>query len=621
MKLTGIILFVLLAHTIQAQSWDYNNNRIAVSADGNSAPDHQYKWPIGDPDDWGANAAILAVLAKLEMQDKLVHYSYNNFIDAPAGPDGENQNKISCDGGIIRWHFDESKFFDVTTQLEEAKKNLAEEMIKSTADDPLYFIHAGLSEFVYQAVEKAIDLGGLEALRHVKLVSHSGFNEKETRRDWHRTWADVQELCGNRIQYHKIKDQNACGERDVLWCSGKDFSPWYWMRDHKDESIRWLYSRAQAHETGKADISDVGMLFWLLTGEENGNPEKFKDFIGDGIPNAIQGIHVKKDLDENKKFVLQSAEDFPIVKIPGFAPPYIDKWRNVLAIDAVQYKGVYAATKIELEAPKGLYDITLTTLTEIDGESSYRLRINGEVIGEFQNPTTDKDYQKNGHTFKNIPLDVVSDIQLEFSSHSNGKIPEDDAFAFSRGRWSTLAFHCVEKAMEKETEGHFITIEGEHFDLHGNWKFANDEKASGGQYIQYFGPNRYQQVETKETCISQFEVKVPGTYTVKWLMRQPTEAEGDKSNDAWINFPDAIQIGREPIKGFHKFVGRSKVDFGFNGQLDLHGDQPWMTVKFEKAGFYTLQLSGRSEFLEIDKIILFEGMGFEAAKLKATQKN
>ncbi len=57
----------------QSPAWGYKNNRIAVTSDGNSARDNEYKWPTGDPDDWGATAATLGIIAKLGLQDKLVH--------------------------------------------------------------------------------------------------------------------------------------------------------------------------------------------------------------------------------------------------------------------------------------------------------------------------------------------------------------------------------------------------------------------------------------------------------------------------------------------------------------------------------------------------------------------
>ncbi|MFY0599893.1 MAG: hypothetical protein JXR03_09505 [Cyclobacteriaceae bacterium] len=266
-----------------SQAWGYDNNRIAVSYDGNSEPDNAYKWPTGDPDDWGAAAASFAIVAKLGLQSKLVHCSYNNFIDAPAGPDEENQLMISCEGSAERWGFGKTKIFDVTTQLEESKLDLAMEMGKSTASDPLYFIHAGLSEFLYLVVEEVIKQGNIEALNHVYLLSHSKFNEGEVRRKWHHTWEDVQELCGGRLKYKKIQDQNQKEDADKLWHSQKDFSVWYWMRDHKDPNIRWMYTRLEAHSGGDADISDCGMFYYLLTGDAAGSPSKFKEFIGDGI--------------------------------------------------------------------------------------------------------------------------------------------------------------------------------------------------------------------------------------------------------------------------------------------------------------------------------------------------
>lgn len=284
-KKVTILLIISLTSIFElySQELNYTSNRIAVSFDGNSAPDNMYKWPTGDPDDWGALVASCAIIAKLGLQEKLVHCSYNNFIDAPAGPDNENQLKISADGCIERWGFEKDKFFDVTTQLNESRANLATEMGKSTAQDPLYFLHAGLSEFLYLVIEEVIAQGNIEALNHVYLLSHSKFNEDEIRRDYHHTWNDVQKLCGNRIKYKKIQDQNDKNNPENLWHSMDDFSVWYWMRDHKDPNIRWMYTRVQAHSVGHADISDCGLFYYLLVGDDNGNPQKFKNFIGKGI--------------------------------------------------------------------------------------------------------------------------------------------------------------------------------------------------------------------------------------------------------------------------------------------------------------------------------------------------
>lgn len=280
--IAGLALHGHLAHA-QSPAWGYLNHRIAVTSDGNSARDNEYKWPTGDPDDWGATAASLAIIAKLGLQEKLVHYSYNNFIDAPQGPDKTNQMKISADGAILRWHFDSTKFFDVTKQLSAARSSLASEMSRSTAEDPLYVILAGLSEFLYQAVDEVVKQGHVESLNHVYLVSHSGFNENEKRRDYHHTWEDVRARSGKRIKYKKIQDQNDKTDAHHLWHSGSDFSVWYWMRDHGDETVRWMYSRLEAHSGHVADISDCGLLYYLLWGDDNGSPAKFKRFIGKGI--------------------------------------------------------------------------------------------------------------------------------------------------------------------------------------------------------------------------------------------------------------------------------------------------------------------------------------------------
>lgn len=278
-----LCLFPLLG---MSQALNYDHNRIAMSADGNNQPDKnpEARWPRADPDDWGGTPAALAMIAKAGLQDRLVHFSYNNFIDAPPHTTERNFMAEGVKGAIQRWGFDATRFFDVPEAPEKAVDHLAGELAKSLAADPLYFIHMGPSEFFYRAVKKVVEMGHVDALAYVYVISHSGYNDKHLRRKAHHTMAQAIALSGGRIHYQKIKDQNACDRPDVGWCSGSDFSPFYWMRDHRDPNVRWLYSRLQFHPSGRgADISDAGMVWYLLTGDEDGNLSKFEAFIGDGI--------------------------------------------------------------------------------------------------------------------------------------------------------------------------------------------------------------------------------------------------------------------------------------------------------------------------------------------------
>ena len=158
------------------------------------------------------------------------------------------------------------------------------ELAKSTADAPLYYVHMGPAEFFYRAVKEVVDEGNGPALAHVYIISHSGYNDTHLRRQAHHTMAQGVEYSDSLLNYRKIKDQNGEWDPHVLWNSKTDFSPWYWLRDHGDPNLNWLYERMRAHAYGKADISDAGMVYWLLLGDEDGNPSKFKEFIGQGIP-------------------------------------------------------------------------------------------------------------------------------------------------------------------------------------------------------------------------------------------------------------------------------------------------------------------------------------------------
>ncbi|SIS47729.1 hypothetical protein SAMN05421766_102165 [Zobellia uliginosa] len=606
--LLGVIC--LSSEILFAQSLGYNNNRIAISADGNNQADKhpEAQWPRADPDDWGGTPAALAMIAKLGLQDKLVHFSYNNFIAAPPHTSETNYMADGVKGAIKRWNFDPGRFFDVPEDKATAITHLAEALKKSTATDPLYFIHMGPSEFFYRAVKEVVDDGDTEALAHVYVISHSGYNDNHLRRKAHHTMKETIALSGNRIKYKKIKDQNACDNPSKLWCSNTDFSPYYWMRDHSDPDINWLYSRTQFHPQNKgADISDAGMVWYLLLGDEDGNLQKFQKFIGDGIT----------PLPECKATHLIGVKDFEMLQIDPFVTPYKDHSRNAVAIDAVVYKNEFAATQKVFKGITDHYNITLTTLTEEDGESTYRLKIDGKLIGEFQNPETARDMAPYSRTFKNVPVKTGDIIQIESNTHSNGKIPEDDAYAYARGRWRSISFECSPDRSVEEKKG-FVVFEAERFELKGAWKLGKDtEKASGGAFIYYDGPNTYQKVDTDHVISYTFKIETPGNYTIKWMMRQPEGERGtDKGNDIWIHLGDNLGYAKElQLKHFEKYYGRSDDNFTLNGVAEIHGaGHGWLTGRFPKAGTYTLHIGGRSHGLQIDRFLLFKGMTIDEAK-------
>lgn len=285
MNLAVLCFFTTTSNALCAQVLGYNNNRIACSADGNAQPDLEYtgKYNYADPDDWGATPASLALIAKLKLQEKLVHYSYNNFMPSPEHTTVPNYMKEGVDGSVMRYGYNSSVFFDVGTHKEDAINHLKNELLKSSETNPLYFINMGPSEFFYQAVNRTIEAGGIDALSYVYVISHSGYNDNHLRRPNHHTMSQVISLSGGRINYKKIKDQNSKNLPHVGWSSLYDWSVWDWLKNHKNPEIAWLWTCMKKHKEFRADISDAGMVFYLLTGDEDGNPEKFKAFLGDSI--------------------------------------------------------------------------------------------------------------------------------------------------------------------------------------------------------------------------------------------------------------------------------------------------------------------------------------------------
>lgn len=224
----------------EASPWR-RGDRIAISADGN---------PDADRDDLGATPMTLAVLAKAGLQDGLVHYDFNNWLEYKKIPAAKNNMWVGAMGGQTRWGFDRSKFFDASNRPADAVANLTTEINKSTAENPLHLIVAGPMELIYQAMAAADDA----ARAHVTLVSHSGYNEYFRPRLWQRNLDDVLALNPG-IEILRIPDQNR------YLRTTPDYAPWSWLRDHPDANLRWVHQRMEA---GLPDVSDTAMVTWLI---------------------------------------------------------------------------------------------------------------------------------------------------------------------------------------------------------------------------------------------------------------------------------------------------------------------------------------------------------------------
>lgn len=221
-----------------------SHQRIAISADGN---------PDADADDVGATPFSLAILAKAGLQDNLVHYDFNNFLEYKKIDASQNRMWLSAMGGQSRWGFEAGVFFDAANDPEGAVAHLRRAINVSTATDPLFIIVAGPMELIYRALEGADE----RARAHVYLVSHHDYNEYFKPRLWQRNWNDVRALAPE-VGYVRIQDQNGHKGSGLKGQSWRDFD---WLQHHRDPNLQWLYGRVAA---GKPDVSDAGMVAWLI---------------------------------------------------------------------------------------------------------------------------------------------------------------------------------------------------------------------------------------------------------------------------------------------------------------------------------------------------------------------
>ncbi|OLT03005.1 hypothetical protein BJF90_27225 [Pseudonocardia sp. CNS-004] len=230
--------------------------RIALSADGNQH----------DEDDWASSAMTLAILARAGLQDDVVNYIYDNHI-WDSDPNHRKNMTESVMGAGERFGFDTSRFHDGADPagLAAGVASLTAEINASGPGNELTIVLAGPMETTWMALHAASP----QARTHVRCVSHGdgSFNQThgKTDHDGH-SYDDVIELGCQRVQ---IPDQNGN-------LGPTDLSDWDYLKELGPD-MEWLYSRLEVAEKG--DVSDAGMAYFVITGEERVSRSELRTFL------------------------------------------------------------------------------------------------------------------------------------------------------------------------------------------------------------------------------------------------------------------------------------------------------------------------------------------------------
>ena len=247
-----------------------------------------------------------------------MHYDYN---DNTAGHTGvfpmsfTQEMRDSVTNAVYFFGFDaqdtvgkttDSIFYDVSLYEQNAIDHPAGEIEKSTEEDPLYIILGGPAEIVYQAMEKAE-----KGKDHIMVISHSQWNEwAEADGTWcKRGLKDglhTLEQCGistDNGNLIRIPDQNAItngDEKTPMLCitsdktkeeqTQEDFDKLYanvqWMKETENPGLNYIYQRLtdmtkEEDDTDKCDMSDVGMMLYLLDGLQQNDYATIKEWYAE----------------------------------------------------------------------------------------------------------------------------------------------------------------------------------------------------------------------------------------------------------------------------------------------------------------------------------------------------
>ncbi len=292
--LLSLVCSMAISATAKTPDYYQGKGRIALSSDGN----------MHDDDDMLATKMTLMILAKAGLQSKTTLYTYADHVWGSEKDDLEKM-RVSAEVTGEKFGFKKCKFMAAVENPEAAFKAMSEEIMKSTAKNPLFIIAAGPMEVVGRGFELA-NKKKPKSLNYVTIISHSKWNNEHADKPekgkphgdepahsgW--TWAEMVKAFGDRVNFNQISDQNGTGEGNMAYktkdkFAAKTWEQWAWMKNHKDPNIQWVADNSTIR--CRPDYSDAGLDYYLcadldgVRGDEFGNPEKLRKWVGiEAIP-------------------------------------------------------------------------------------------------------------------------------------------------------------------------------------------------------------------------------------------------------------------------------------------------------------------------------------------------
>jgi hypothetical protein len=343
--------------------------RIAWSCDGNH----------NDEDDWAASAVALAIFAEFGVKDHLVHYDYNNILPQ-SNPAWEKEHETSVLGAVERYGYNRAVFHDVRKDQDAAVNSIVRAINASSAENPLYFVLAGPMQIPFMGIEKSDP----SKRKHVYCISHSRWND-----GFATTYSfpyNKRAVIPTGIRWIQIGDQNRRLTTSPFGrpATAEEWAPWLWMRDSSVENVRFLWDRVRA--TTRADCSDAGMAYFILSGDEEGDLTKLRALIESHI--------VPAPLDPRTRVRIE-AENF--LTLDNYVLEDTDRQashRLNVKLAAGSKGRISGPFDQPYTAARALYDAEIRYHPEESSVCRYSLLVNGRRQGDsWQSTGAGKDWQ------------------------------------------------------------------------------------------------------------------------------------------------------------------------------------------------------------------------------------